>query len=232
MFNFTSANQGLLTSERISQQMPQQYISIDHHSQGPLSRDASITWVSTFPRRAGTRAGGSKCAAQTARRRKSARIRLLSRRLLGQDPISTFANNCATSLPGWFQLLQNTTPPPDVRSSDPRILSAFQRIDEIICGQGQPPLRRLAHVQLIRLFDWLEATIKFERDNGHIASERYQRNTNAAMTIYVAAQGAPSNELRIKLRQGRKRFSKRWADLATKTPLLVLVYSDAAEVMV
>ncbi|KAI0120604.1 hypothetical protein BJ170DRAFT_646674 [Xylariales sp. AK1849] len=54
------------------------------------------------------------------------------------------------------------------------------------------------------------------------------------MDIYLSAQETQSNTkgFRKTLIEGRKRFSKRWADLATPSPLFVLIYSDVAEAIV
>jgi hypothetical protein len=155
-------------------------------------------------------------------------------RLLGHNPIESFAINCEKTLMNWISLLRETTPPHDVSSSDPRWAGAFKVLDSIITGrQGGYLLRRLAYVQLTRVFASLEAIIKSDRDNGLIHREPYYTNAHIAMDIYMSAQEKDSNtgDLRRKLRQGRRRFSRRWSDLAILAPLFVLIYSDAAEVI-
>ncbi|KAI1207646.1 uncharacterized protein F4807DRAFT_462452 [Annulohypoxylon truncatum] len=163
-----------------------------------------------------------------------ARVTPISKRLVGYDPIRTFAENCEKTLSDWVILLRKTTLPNGIVSEDPRIISAFKAVDSVICGQGTNMLRRLANVQLMRLFRLLEDIIKSDRDNGHVHREPYYRDANVAMDIYMSSQETQSNmkELRLKLKQGRKRFSKRWSDLAAPSPLFVLIYSDAAEAIV
>ncbi|KAK4243201.1 hypothetical protein C7999DRAFT_18418 [Corynascus novoguineensis] len=164
-----------------------------------------------------------------------ARVTSLIYRLLGHNPIESFAINCEKTLANWISLLRETTPPHNVSSSDPRWAGAFKVLDSIITGrQGEYLLRRLAYVQLTRLFASLEAVIKSDRDNGRIHREPYYTNAHIAMDIYMSAQERDSNtgELRRKLRQGRRRFSRRWSDLAILAPLFVLIYSDAAEVII
>lgn len=167
-------------------------------------------------------------------KRKLARVASLSRRLVGYDPIETFAENCEKTLPDWVALLRKTTLPNGITSGDSRIITAFKAVDNVICGQGTGLLQRLANVQLMRLFNSLEGIIKADRDNGRIHREPYFRDANIAMDIYLGAQDTQvdTKELRLKLRQGRKRFSKRWSHLAEPSPLFVLVYSNAAESIV
>lgn len=83
----------------------------------------------------------------------------------------------------------------------------------------------------MRLFRSLEAIIKSDRDRGRMHRGPYYRDSSVAMDIYMSAQETQSNtkRLRLKLKGGRKRFSKRWGTLAAPSPLFVLVYTDAAE---
>lgn len=168
------------------------------------------------------------------KQRKLERVTSLSDRLIGHEPIETFVNNCKKTLPGWIELLRKTTLPNGITSADPCIISAFKAVDSVICAQGTEMLQRLANVKLIQLFDSLEDIIKSDRENGRVHREPYYRDANIAMDIYLSAQGARSNtkKLRRKLNQGRKRLGKRWCDLATVSPLFVLVYSNAAESIV
>ncbi|KAK0627106.1 hypothetical protein B0T14DRAFT_511794 [Immersiella caudata] len=179
------------------------------------------TWTNT----------SSREATQEVTPRKARRINLLCNRLIGSDAISNFADNCEKTLPDWVKLLRKITLPTNITSRDPRIIAAFKALDSVICGHGTIMLRRLANVHLMQLFGSLEAIIKFERNIGRIHREPYYRDDHIAMDIYLSAQESHSNtnDLRRKLRQNRKRFSKRWNDLAITSPLFVLVYSDAAE---
>ncbi|KAH8747645.1 hypothetical protein F5883DRAFT_437101 [Diaporthe sp. PMI_573] len=165
---------------------------------------------------------------------KAHRVTFLGNRLLGDNLIDTFAVNCEKTLPGWIKLLSKATLPNDIQSTDPRIINAFKAVDSVICGKANNMLRRLANVHLIRLFGSLEAIMKIERDTGRIHREPYYRDDHVAMDIYISAQETHSNtnELRLKIRRSRKRFSKRWSILAKASPLFVLVYSDAAESIV
>jgi hypothetical protein len=166
--------------------------------------------------------------------RRLVRVTSLSKRLIGQDPIGTFADNYEKAIPDWIKFLRETSLPNGITSEDPRIVTAFRVVDNVICGQGTALLQRLANVQLIRLFSAVKGIIKSERENWRVHREPYYRDASIAMDIYMSAQEPQSNmtELRLKLKYGRKRFSKRWSDLATLSPLFVLVYSSAAEAIV
>lgn len=167
-------------------------------------------------------------------KKKLARVTFLSNRLIGHNPIETFADNCEKILPDWIALLRKATLPNGITSEDPRIITAFQAVDNVICGQGTHLLQRLANVQLMRLFGSLGEIIKSDKDNGRMHREPYYRDATIAMDIYLSIQKTRSNtrDLRLKLKEGRKRFSKRWSNMAAPSPLFVLVYSDAAETIV
>ncbi|KAK4032878.1 hypothetical protein C8A01DRAFT_20124 [Parachaetomium inaequale] len=161
------------------------------------------------------------------------RVTTLAYRLVGHDSIHSFAENCEKTMGEWIALLGKTTLPSDIASSDPCIIVAFQAVDGVICGRGTYLLRRLAYVQLMRLFISLTAIIKSERENGRLHRNPCHRDATVAMDIYMSAQERRSNtrDLRREL-QERKRFGRSWSDLAGPSPLFVLVYSDAAEPIV
>lgn len=166
--------------------------------------------------------------------RQLARVTFLTKKLIGRDPIGTFADNYEKTMPDWMALLRETSLPSGITSEDPRIITAFRVVDSVICGRGTALLQRLANVQLNRLFSVVKGIVKSERENWRIHREPYYRDAGIAMDIYMSAQEPQSDvaELRLKLKYGRKRFSKRWSDLATLSPLFLLVYSGAAEAMV
>ncbi|KAM7190667.1 hypothetical protein V8F33_009331, partial [Rhypophila sp. PSN 637] len=159
----------------------------------------------------------------------------LARQLLGENPFKTFAENCDKTLGEWISLLTKTTLPSNITSSDPRIITAFQAVDNAICNQGSDLLRRLAYIQLNRLFVSLEAIIRSDRENWRVPRKPCQRDATVAIDIYMTAQPGKSNpgNLRRGLKE-RKRRGRVWSDLARPSsllvsPLIVLIYSGAAE---
>ncbi|EEU33806.1 uncharacterized protein NECHADRAFT_89114 [Fusarium vanettenii 77-13-4] len=69
------------------------------------------------------------------RKRKLARVTSLSHRLVGNEPLNSFAENCQKTIADWISLLSKTTLPSDIESSDPYIITAFKAMDSVICGQ-------------------------------------------------------------------------------------------------
>lgn len=168
---------------------------------------------------------------EASRRMQKARATLLCDKLLGRDPLGTLSRNYRATIADWNTLVAETTFAGNVSSSSPCIIHAFKTIDSIICGhQGSYLLRRLAYVQLMRLFDLLEDTIRLERETGQVIRGRYYRDTSVALDIYMSAQEdiRDSYYIRRQLKE-RKRAGRSWRDLSKPSPLLVLMYPEAAE---
>ena len=168
------------------------------------------------------------------RKRKLLRVTKTFHKLMGHDLINTFANNCEKSMEEWILLLKKTTLPSNITSSDTAIATAFRAVDSVICErQGTYLLRRLAYIQLMRLFASLKDIIQSDRENGLIRLEPSERVASIAMKIYLSTQEKYSNtgNLRNELKE-RKRSGRSWTDLARPSPLFVLMYSDSAETIV
>lgn len=175
-----------------------------------------------------------KRALQTVQMRNLARAAFLTEKLAGRDLVASFAYNCERTLGQWVSLLRLTTLPVNTTSSDSRILTAFQKLDSIISGHGLHLLRRLAHVQLMKVFSEVESIIQFERDAKQMHREPSYRNSSIAIDIYMNAQDSYSDadQVRRGLKE-RKRISSRWSSLAvSSSPLFVLLYGDSAEPVV
>lgn len=167
-------------------------------------------------------------------KRTLARATSLYHRLIGHEPLDSFAHNCEKTIPDWILLLRKTTLPGSISSSHPGIITAFKGVDTVICGkQGTYLLRRLAYVQLMRLFSSLEAMIKTEREAGRIPRKPGYSNASVALDIYMSAQTSHlhSDNLRRELKE-RKRTGGSWRDLSEPSPLFTMVYSQASEPIV
>ncbi|KAM7196594.1 hypothetical protein V8F33_006093 [Rhypophila sp. PSN 637] len=151
-----------------------------------------------------------------------------SHKLVGSFPITTFATNYKKCVVDWVALLRRTALPKGTPSSDPRVIYAFKYIDSILSRRGTTLLRRLAYIQLIRLFIFLEASLKLERTRGIAHRRPGCRDVSVAMDIYMSAQIQQSKGLRYMLKE-RKRLGKRWTELSRPSPLFVLLYSNFAE---
>jgi hypothetical protein len=165
------------------------------------------------------------------RKSQKTRVARLSHKLLGAAPLQTFNRNYEEVITDWDLLKSKTNIRNVDSSSDPRIISSFKVIDDVLCGgQGSTLLRRLAYVRLVDLFSFLEGLISFERRSGRVIRERYYRDASIAIDIYMSAQEDISdpNGLRRQIRE-RRRIGRCWKDLSKPSPLLVLMYSEAAE---
>ncbi|KAJ4248085.1 hypothetical protein NW762_012855 [Fusarium torreyae] len=164
-------------------------------------------------------------------KRKSARVTSLYHRLIGHEPLDSFAENCEKTIPDWISLLRKTALPGLINSSHPSIVAAFKAVDLVICGtQGTYLLRRLAYVQLMRLFVSLEALIKSERESGKFVRKQGFGDASIAIDIYMSAQQSHlhPDDLRRELKE-RRRAGRVWRDLSGPSPLFTMVYSQASE---
>lgn len=107
-------------------------------------------------------------------------------------------------------------------------------MDEVIVRRrGTFLLRRLAFVQLIRVFRSVEASIASDRKEGRSRRKPRYRDASVAIDIYLSAQdGDQGNRATRQDLLERKRAGKSWFELSGPCPLLVLVYSEAAEPIV
>lgn len=103
-------------------------------------------------------------------------------------------------------------------------------MDSIICGyQGTSLLRRLAYVQLMRLFKSVEAVVKSERQKGLHQFVGYG-NTSVAIDIYISAQeSSPGPKSRSEIVEQRGRIGNRAVAMSGPSPLFLLIYSHTAE---
>lgn len=163
--------------------------------------------------------------------KKLARVNTLCQKLVGDDTFNAFADNCASTVTDWHSLLCKTTLSTDIRRTDPSITAAFKAVDNIITWkEGTYLLRRLAYIQLMRIFTSLESIIKGERDKAQVERLPCYRASSVAMDIYVSCQEEHSSQtnLRDKLKE-RKRTGRSWVQLAGPSPVLALLYSEVAE---
>ena len=160
----------------------------------------------------------------------AARLESLSRRLVRRDGIECFANNCENIWEDWTSLLRKTILPPNVASSDARVIAAFRAVDYAISGtRSTCALRWLAYVRLMALCDSLELVVKAERENGEAHRERGDRDINAVIDIYENAQRPSDRQRPRDVILESRRTGKRLKSLAGPSPLFLLVYSDEAE---
>ncbi|KAI0165303.1 hypothetical protein GGR52DRAFT_103301 [Hypoxylon sp. FL1284] len=149
----------------------------------------------------------------------------LAEGLIRGDAKRYFVDNLEEIFNFWTLLLSKTTLPPDTRSTDPSVAAALCELDQTIASSN-PLAARLGSVQFTRFIASLQQRIKSERQSGRVL--RRGKSDSMAITMYISARGAPTNA-QLKQDTGRQiRRSKRWADLAGASPLLVITYTDKA----
>ncbi|KAM7204416.1 hypothetical protein V8F33_001718 [Rhypophila sp. PSN 637] len=159
----------------------------------------------------------------------------IAKMLLGHNPLSVFAENYRRTATDWLVVLRQTIVPHDIESTDTRITQAFVVLDNVIVrGLGTTLLRRLAYIQLIRVFESLERLLQKEREDCRSYRRRCYTDRTVALDIYMSSQSDISNVKRLRrdLKE-RKRIGRRWLELAVRTsPVFVLVYPETAEKIV
>lgn len=154
--------------------------------------------------------------------------------MIGPNPKQSFTTNCVETIADWVALLGETTFPSAVTSSDPCIIAAFRAVDKIILGkEATYLLRRLAYVQLRRVFTTLEAILRSERKRNQVNCHPRRGGKSIAIDIYMMSQvdGRNSSVSRNQILE-RRRVSSAWEYLAGPSPLLTLMYSEAADPIV
>lgn len=192
-------------------------------------RDTSVVGKATLHHP--IRRAPKRSDAEALRTKQKAHAVWVCHELMGTDPLQSLTKNYENIMADWTSLKNETAIPNNASSSHPRIIHAFKAVDSVICGrQGSTLLRRLAYVQLMRLFAFLQDIIRFERETGRVVRGRYCRDASVALDIYMSAQEGTSNpdDLRRQLKE-RKRAGRSWKILSKPSPLFVLLYSDAAE---
>ena len=145
------------------------------------------------------------------------------------DAMAFFRDNREEGLKEWLLLLQVTTFPRTITSSDPRILEAFTALEGAITGsQVSHTLSRFAHFRLIQLFSFLKSVVKSEREKGQVCGERGRRNASYALDVYQSAHPLTVKRKLI----DRMRLSRRWKTLAGPSPFFLMIYSCTAQAVV
>jgi len=163
--------------------------------------------------------------------KRAIRLESLSRRVVRRDAIECFADNCEKIWEDWTSLLRMTTLPPNIASSDTRVIAAFRAVDSVISEkQSTGVLRWLAYFRLMTLFDSLMPVVKSERENGEAHRERGDRDVSAIIDIYENARRRCSNMRGSRnVIKEQRRTGKRVKTLAGPSPLFLLIYSDEAK---
>ncbi|KAG8170306.1 hypothetical protein KVR01_001051 [Diaporthe batatas] len=170
---------------------------------------------------------GSRLRAKRANKGDWSQIHKVSSSLIRVDALAFFADNCEMALASWISILRKTALPDNITSSDPRVVTAFQELDSIIFGrESTRMLKRLAYMQLLRVFESLEQIIDLDHRDGRVEFRSGYGASSLAIDIYASAQGRPTTKRKL---GERTRYARRLRDLTVQPPFSLLIYSDVAE---
>ncbi|KAM5521066.1 hypothetical protein FOXYSP1_14956 [Fusarium oxysporum f. sp. phaseoli] len=158
----------------------------------------------------------------------------LARSIMRPDALHVFANNMEKVYEFWKMLHTMTSIPNDTPDTNTFILKAFQFIENTMVRQDLPPqLCRLVHVALTNMTARFGRAIAADRKRGRVRSRSGYRNAAIVMGLFLEAQGFIANRVHAKKQLNRRmQTSRRWTHLARGCPLLLVIYSDAAESLV
>lgn len=157
------------------------------------------------------------------------RIMSLAQTVVTSDTIEFFTMHYEAALIDWMNLLEKTTLPSDISTSDERVTTIFQTLDALISGTEGKHLSRLAHVQLLRVFDSLEDLVAADRSSGSVRARRGLTNLSIAIDLYQDAQTTRASRCRL---HEKRRSIKRYAVLAGPSPIILFLYTDIADKIV
>jgi len=180
-----------------------------------------------------------RAAAASRRRRSGSRLRAgpnignvspvndIASKLVRVDALTFFVNNCEMALAGWISILEKTTLPASITSSDPRVLTAFKELDSIICGRDSTCiLQRLAYIQLLCVFESLERIIGSDHRDGTVQLRPGYGCSSVAVEKYLSAQRQPTAKATL---LERTRFARRLRDISGQPPFFLVIYTNVAE---
>lgn len=158
------------------------------------------------------------------------KIKIMAQRLLTNDTASQLLRDSKLALQDWMHLLELTTLPAVIASSDPAVTTRLGHLDYMIVGNHGKFISRLAHIQFVQVMETLEAIIAMERSSGLIEPQRKRESAkNAAYRKYREASTRPVGAQQL---YNLKRYCKRYQTLARPSPLFILAYADEVDIVV
>ncbi|KAK8036670.1 hypothetical protein PG993_008653 [Apiospora rasikravindrae] len=109
------------------------------------------------------------------------------------------------------------------------VTTTFQTLDTLISGTQGKYISRLAHVQLLRVFDSLEDLVAADRSSGSVRAKHGLTNLSIAIDLYQDAQTTRASRCRL---HEKRRAIKRYAVLAGPSPIILLLYTDIVDKIV
>ena len=158
------------------------------------------------------------------------KIKRLAQKLLTNDTASRLICDSKIALQDWLHLLELTTLPAKIASSDPVVATRLSHLNSMIVGNYGKFIARLVHIQFLRVIETLEAIIAKERSSGSIELRKDRESTkNAAYRKYREASTRPVGAQQL---YNLRRYCKRYQTLAGSSPLFILAYTDKVDIVV
>ncbi|CAH0019565.1 unnamed protein product [Clonostachys rhizophaga] len=154
-------------------------------------------------------------------------VKEISCRLIRRHPLKFFVKHCEIALLEWLSILRATMLPENITSSDPRVVTAFKYLDNILYGQANSILvRRLAAIQMLYLLETVKQIVSSDYRQGRVQLKRGYGVSSIVMKIYMSAQ---DQLMTMGVLYERTRFARRLRELAVEPPFFLILYSNAAE---
>ncbi|KAH6669851.1 hypothetical protein B0J14DRAFT_597331 [Halenospora varia] len=172
--------------------------------------------------------GKEKRRATRKRSTKSARS---STRLVRDDAIAFFIENCQSICSGWERLLDRTDQPDNGCDMTESIISAFDDLHDLKKSRGTIwVLTRFAYVHLTQVVDASKAIAAERRMHGHISRGVGKSDASIAIDTYLNARQdtvLSRDQLSEYFRIGR-----RWTEISRPAPIILAILSDNAETII
>ncbi|KAI3326517.1 hypothetical protein HD806DRAFT_532284 [Xylariaceae sp. AK1471] len=157
-------------------------------------------------------------------------ITRVAHKLFTNYTVNQLIYDSKVALQDWLHLLELTTLPSRIASSDPIVATRLNLLDSIIAGNHGRFISRLAHIQFLHAMESLEAIIARDRSSGITNSQRDRKGAkNAAYRRYREASTRP---LGVQQLYHLKRCCIRYQVLAGPSPIFILAYTDMVDIVV
>lgn len=145
-------------------------------------------------------------------------------RLIRKNPKLFFAANRDEVYRFWASLLHSTTLSDDATST--QVIQTLVALEEQL-GHGYPrrEFSRLVNIRIAQLLQQLKQAVKEEVERGELCTTKGRGITTVAIDLYSELAAIRAREA---IRH-RWRISNRWSILSSGSPILPIVFADAAE---
>jgi hypothetical protein len=151
--------------------------------------------------------------------------------LIRNDAKQYFAEHCEEIHKALVLFLEKTTLPDTTSCSDSRVVNTIKTLDDLIKCPGDQYISRLAYVQLTSILAALKERAKKDLRHGLVVGKlgkrgkRSQGSDTLAIDLHLSATGRVDRDDI----HGLTRLANRWAALAGRYPLLLVIFTGAAE---